>query len=70
MAPRLLGFHLHDVSDDGHDHQAIGDGHVDFEMISGFWRPEHLLVLELGPHTEVEGVLRSKARVEELMQRI
>ena len=48
-ARRLLGFHLHDVNADGEDHQAVGSGHIDFGMISSFWRPEHILVLELGP---------------------
>ncbi|MBW7896821.1 MAG: sugar phosphate isomerase/epimerase [Opitutaceae bacterium] len=67
MAPRLLGFHLHDVDADGRDHQPIGDGHIDFEMISSFWRPEHLLVLELSPRVDVEGVKRSKERIEALL---
>lgn len=68
-AGRLIGFHLHDVSEDGKDHQPIGSGRIDFEMISGFWRPEHLLTLELSPRTSVEGVVASKQRVEELMAR-
>lgn len=64
---RLLGFHLHDVSADGKDHQPIGAGRIDFKMISGFWRPEHLLTLELSPRVKVEEVVESKARVEELI---
>jgi len=67
MAPHLLGFHLHDVDADGRDHQPIGDGHIDFNMVSSFWRPEHLLVLELSPRVDVEGVKRSKARIEALL---
>lgn len=67
MAPNLLGFHLHDVDSDGRDHQPIGDGHIDFRMISEFWKPEHLLVLELSPRVEVDGVKRSKERIEALM---
>jgi sugar phosphate isomerase/epimerase len=66
-APRALGFHLHDVSADGHDHQAIGSGRIDFAMVSEFWRPEHELVLEFSPRLAVEDVLRSKRRVEELV---
>lgn len=69
MASRLIGFHLHDVSADGHDHQAIGDGKIDFEMVSSFWRPEHVLTIELGPRVDVDGVRRSKARVEELTRK-
>ena len=67
MAPRLLGFHLHDVSDAGKDHQPVGTGKVDFEMISGFWKPEHLLTLEFSPRLTVEEVRWSKERIEKLM---
>ena len=67
MAPHLLGFHLHDVNSDGRDHQPIGDGQIDFKMVSEFWKPEHLLVLELGPRVEVDDVKRSKERIEALI---
>ncbi len=67
MAPRLIGFHLHDVNAAGRDHQAVGDGKIDFAMVSRFWRPEHLLVLELSPRLPVEAVVSSKAKIEALM---
>ena len=67
MAPRLAGFHLHDVSAHGQDHQPIGSGHIDFKMISGFWRPEHLLTIEFGPRITVDEVVASKQRIEALM---
>lgn len=67
-AANLLGFHLHDVSADGRDHQAIGSGKIDFAMVSEFWRPEHALVIELAPRLTVEQVLASKQRVEELVR--
>ncbi len=67
-APRAIGFHLHDVSDDGHDHQAIGSGKIDFAMVSEFWRPEHTLVLEFSPRLTVEDVLVSKQRAELLIR--
>lgn len=66
-AGRLLGFHLHDVNAKGKDHQAIGAGHIDFEMVSEFWRSEHLLTLELSPRATVPEVVDSKRRVEELI---
>ena len=66
-APNAIGFHLHDVSTEGRDHQAIGTGQVDFEMVSSFWRPEHTLVIELSPRLTVEEVLASKQRVEKLV---
>lgn len=67
LAPRLLGFHLHDVNGDGQDHQPVGSGHIDFQMIKQFWRPEHLLVLEFSPRVKVDDVQASKARIEALM---
>lgn len=67
-APRLLGFHLHDVSVDGKDHQPIGSGRIDFNMISHFWRPDHLLTLELSPRVKVEDVVISKRKIEALME--
>lgn len=66
-APRALGFHLHDVNSAGKDHQAIGTGSIDFDMVSSHWRPEHLLTLELSPRVSIEEVALSKERVEALM---
>jgi len=68
-APNAIGFHLHDVSEGGRDHQAIGSGRIDFEMVSHFWRPDHSLVIELSPRLTREEVLASKQRVEELVAR-
>lgn len=67
LAPRLIGFHLHDVNAKGEDHQAVGHGHIDFKMVSEFWRPGHLLTIELGPRMAVEDVMASKRKIELLM---
>jgi hypothetical protein len=67
LARQTIGFHRHDVSAEGHDHQPIGTGRVDFEMVSRFWRPEHLLTLELSPRASTEQVRLSKQRLEALM---
>ena len=66
-APRLIGFHLHDVSASGQDHQPIGSGHIDFKMVSEFWRPGQELVLDLSPRVKSEDVLRSKENLEALL---
>jgi len=55
------------VSDEGKDHQPVGEGEIDFWMISRLWKPEHLLVLELSPRLEVEEVVQSKERIEALL---
>lgn len=66
-ARRLIGFHLHDVNLERDDHQAIGSGQIDFEMISTFWQAHHVLVLELSPRLMTADVVASKARIEELL---
>jgi sugar phosphate isomerase/epimerase len=64
---RLLGFHLHDVDAEGHDHQPVGHGSVDFRAIREFWQPHHRLVLELNPRVTTAEVLESKRRIEDLL---
>jgi sugar phosphate isomerase/epimerase len=63
LSSRLIGFHLHDVSDSGQDHQPIGSGTIDFEMVAKHVRPEHTLVLELSPKLSVEEVLSSRDHI-------
>ncbi|HBM85669.1 MAG TPA: sugar phosphate isomerase/epimerase [Opitutae bacterium] len=60
MADRLVGFHLHDVTEGGRDHQVPGTGTIDFQMLAEFVRPEHVLVLELSPRLTAEQVLASR----------
>ena len=60
MKNHLAGFHLHDVTEDGMDHQVPGSGTVDFQMIAEFVRPEHALVLELNPRLSSDDVLASR----------
>jgi sugar phosphate isomerase/epimerase len=69
-ASRQIGFHLHDVDAEGRDHQAIGTGSVDFDMVGQFFRPQHLFVIELSPRVTVQGVITSKARVDGLLSRM
>lgn len=68
LASRTIGWHLHDVSAAGQDHQPVGAGHIDFKMVSTFWRPEHLLTLELSPRVTVEEVVSSKREIEALLK--
>lgn len=67
-AANLLGFHLHDVSPEGQDHQPIGSGKIDFNMVSSFWKPHHILVLEFSPRLSTEDVVSSKAKVDSLLR--
>lgn len=65
MADRLIGFHLHDVSHSGRDHQVPGTGLVDFAMVAEFVRPEHTLILELSPRLSSSQILESRDYIAE-----
>ena len=61
MKSHTIGFHLHDVSESGDDHQEIGTGIIDFEMISRFIdKDKHAIVLELSPKLSDDAIKRSK----------
>jgi len=67
LASRTMGFHLHDVNSAGQDHQPVGSGTVDFKSLRPFWKPEHVLVIELSPRVPVEGVRSSLRKVQALV---
>jgi sugar phosphate isomerase/epimerase len=54
MAPRLLGFHVHDVIFPGRDHAAPGTGCIDFAALKPMVKPEHIKVFELSPRLSAE----------------
>ncbi len=66
-ASHLLGFHLHDIDAAGKDHQPVGSGVIDFAMVSRFFRPEHLFILEYGPKIAPADVHASRHRVEAML---
>ena len=61
MKAHTIGFHLHDVSDSGNDHQEIGTGIIDFAMVSRYIdKNKHAMVLELSPKLSEDAIKRSK----------
>ena len=56
LAPRLAGFHVHDVIYPAGDHAAPGTGTGDFASLKPFVKPEHIKVFELSPSLPVEAV--------------
>ena len=56
LAPRLAGFHVHDVIFPAGDHAAPGTGTVDYAALKPFVKPEHIKVFELSPSLPVEAV--------------
>lgn len=66
-ADRTFGFHLHDVSTDEKDHQPIGSGVIDWEMLKTFIKDHHLVIIELSPRTRSDQIASSLAKVKELL---
>jgi sugar phosphate isomerase/epimerase len=56
LAPRLAGFHIHDVQFPARDHAAPGAGMIDFAKLKPFVKPEHIKVFELSPSLPVEAI--------------
>jgi sugar phosphate isomerase/epimerase len=61
MAPRLHGFHIHDVRFPAADHCPPGSGMIDFAALKPFVKPEHIKVFELHPAIPVEDAQRGVA---------
>lgn len=57
---RQFGFHLHDVSVNGKDHQTPGTGVIDWDKLRRFVRPQHTLTMELSPRLARSQVLAGK----------
>lgn len=68
IGERLVGWHLHDVSASGRDHQVPGTGLVDFPALRRFLRPQQTVVLELSPKLSSDDIRRSRDFAMEWMQ--
>jgi sugar phosphate isomerase/epimerase len=66
LAPRLFGFHLHDVEYPGRDHRAPGKGMIDFAALKHVPRPEHIKVFEFSPSLTPEVALQGVAHLKGL----
>jgi len=56
LAPRLAGFHVHDVLPPARDHVSPGTGTIDFAALKPFVNPGHIKVFELSPSLPQEAV--------------
>ncbi len=69
MAPRLLGFHVHDVQFPGRDHCAPGTGTIDYAALKPMVKPEHVKVFELHPSLKPEEVQRGAEHIYQIWGR-
>lgn len=49
LAPRLAGFHVHDVVFPARDHSEPGKGAIDYAALKPFVKPQHIKVFEFSP---------------------
>ena len=56
LRPHLVGFHLHDVSTKGRDHQVPGSGTIDWSIIASQVRPGDVVVMEMSPRLKSEQI--------------
>ncbi|HLZ54632.1 MAG TPA: TIM barrel protein [Verrucomicrobiae bacterium] len=66
LAPRLAGFHIHDVQFPDRDHAAPGTGMIDYAALKPFVKPEHIKVFELNPGLPVDAVKSGIAHVKKI----
>jgi sugar phosphate isomerase/epimerase len=66
LAPRLAGFHVHDVVAGGRDHSAPGTGMIDFAALKPFVKPEHIKVFEFGPYMPLEKAQNGIAHIKKI----
>lgn len=56
LADHLAGFHIHDVTFPGKDHQPPGQGMIDFASLAPFVRHDHIKVFEMSPGLSADAV--------------
>ncbi|MEO5803700.1 MAG: sugar phosphate isomerase/epimerase [Verrucomicrobiota bacterium] len=66
LAPRLLGFHIHDVEFPGRDHRRPGAGMIDFALLTPTVKPEHIKVFEFSPSLKTEEAQQGIAHIKNL----
>lgn len=68
IAGYQAGWHLHDCTENGRDHVAIGSGAIDFRALSRFFDPQkHIFTLELNSAVDRQDAADSLKRVQDLM---
>jgi sugar phosphate isomerase/epimerase len=66
LAPRLGGFHIHDVIFPTRDHMAPGTGTIDFAALKSFITARHIKVFELSPSLPATSIQAGVALIKNL----
>lgn len=62
---QLVGFHLHDVSAEGRDHQVPGSGVIDWKGLGELVREGDTVVMEMSPRLRSEEIRDGRAFLQE-----
>ena len=64
---KICAWHLHDTTAEGRDHNPIGKGVTDFNLVKKFFEPQnHNFILELSPSVTEEEIIDSRKRLEDM----
>ncbi len=64
----IVGWHLHDCSEEGKDHIAIGSGCIDFPEIAKYFNPQkQIFVLELNKSVRTKDAVDSLKRIQDML---
>lgn len=66
LAPRLAGFHIHDVIFPARDHMTPGTGTIDFAALKSFVSARHIKVFELSPSLPATSIQAGVALIKNL----
>ena len=68
LSELITGWHLHDTTKVGNDHQTIGSGTIDWDGVKQYFQKDHVFTLELSPRLTVDQILESKRVTEGLLK--
>ncbi|HSH09622.1 MAG TPA: TIM barrel protein [Oceanipulchritudo sp.] len=60
LRPHLIGFHLHDVSEENRDHQVPGSGVIDWSILADAVQPGDVVVMEMSPRLRSEDIRQGR----------
>ncbi len=64
---KICGWHLHDTTQNGADHKALGAGITDFNLVKKYFNPQkQIFVLELNPSISSAEIVDSRKRLEDM----
>ena len=67
MYGRTLGIHVKDARNDGMENLAIGEGELDWDLISRYFTQDQVITLEVAPDLKTAQIVSSRQRLEAMI---